>query len=142
MRKRVISAVAFWLLLFLGILVWRWSDESDLRQLKKAGIRTTGRIVELLPHHHQTVRYEFEAGGRLYVKLGGVASIGKVPKEMNIGDKVPVYYLPNDPTISWIGDPETGISPLRIKVLSAFLFATGVSLLSLLLPKKRQSQPD
>ena len=137
MRRKVISAVVFWLSLFLAILVWQWSDESDLRQLNKVGIRTTGRIVELLPHQHQSVRYEFEAGGRRYVDLGGVSSIGKTPLEMSIGDMAPVYYLPNDPTVSWIGNPETGISPLRIKVLGAFGFATLVSLISLLPFKKR-----
>lgn len=142
MRRKVISSVVFWLSLFLAILVWRWIDESDLRRLSKVGIRTTGRIVELLPHQHQSVRYEFEAGGRRYVKLGGVSSIGKTPLNMSIGDIVPLYYRPDDPTVSWIGNPETSISPLRIKILGAFTFTAIVSLISLffsLLPSKKNS---
>jgi|SRR5687767_1294913 len=132
MMRKVISAVIFWLTLFSGIIVWQWIDESDFRRLKQDGIRTTGRIAEISADDDQTVRYEFEAGAKLHATSGGVASIGKKAMEMNIGDVIPVYYLPDNPDISCVGSPEYGVSPLKMKILGAFSFASMVTLFSLL----------
>ena len=135
MKSEVISWGVFWLSLFLVVFLFQWLSESDDRRLEKDGIRTTGRIVELLRHPRprgKTVRYEFEAGGRVRSNLGDVGGIGMEPLEMYIGEIVPVVYLPNNPAISRIGHPGNGLSPLRKKILIAFLFATGFLLISLL----------
>jgi hypothetical protein len=142
MKREAISAIVFWLSLFLVVFLFQWISESDYRRLEKEGIRTTGRIVELLPHHRRgggSVRYEFEAGGRVRSNLGEVGAIGMKTLEMEIGEIVPVVYLPNNLAISCIGNPGTGLSTLRKKILIAFLFATVALLLSLLVSAFKKS---
>jgi len=89
----------------------------------------------LLPEYHQNVRYTFDVNGRTYQGLDGVAALGKRPEEMTVGEQVIVYYLPDDPSMSCIGDPEYATTPLRSKLIGAFWVASVASLLSLISSK-------
>ncbi len=133
--------IIFWLVIFLLIFFLQWESESGLRELKRQSSMTTGKVIAVQPEQHQTVLYEYEVGGKTFLQSGGVGLIGKTIAEMNVGDSVPVYYLPGNPNISRIGNPQSVSTDLKSKLLSSLCFSAFVTFVSslLLLLKKNSN---
>lgn len=123
LRSTFFRYFALWLVLVIvvGRVVGSWCME-DYR-LAKHGIAVQG--VALAKKPHRQIQYSFEAGGREYKRTGipghGVPDIYQI----SIGDAVTVYYLPGDPEISCLGNPE-GLYRAEILpvLLATFIFPT------------------
>ena len=112
-----------WLAIFLLIFTFQWASDDELRKLKNRSATTTGKIIAIQPEQHQTVRYEYEVGEETFVRSGGVNLIGKSLYEMKVGDSVPVFYYPENPTISRIGNPHSISIDWKTKLLSSVAFS-------------------
>jgi hypothetical protein len=76
-----------------------------LYPLTRRGVKTCGTITAFEPNNHRTVHYSFQVNDKTYsgAQEGGV---GKevIPHSSDCGGHV-VFYLPDDPYVSCIGDP-------------------------------------
>jgi hypothetical protein len=69
------------------------------------GERGNGVVRELEPGNHQTVRYEYEVGGRTYSGSGQAGFGNPEFTALFLGQRVIVYYDPGNPGESCIGLP-------------------------------------
>jgi hypothetical protein len=74
--------------------------------LTRNGESVTGTIVQLEPGNHRIVRYTYTVDGQVYEASTGYLG-GGVPRfeQLQVGDVVPVTYLPEAPFKSVLGDP-------------------------------------
>ena len=75
-------------------------------RLAHVGVHTEGRVTATEPANHNEVRYEFLVGSNTF-SGGSSASFGGLPPlyQIRVGDKIPVTYLPANPSVSVPGDP-------------------------------------
>lgn len=97
-----------WLLLTIGalifgILVLRWPTYYSLAV---EGIATRGRVTAKEPENHRFVRYSYVVGGIGHDGLGSAGFGNPEFDQIRIGDNVTVYYDPQSPQTSFLGDPK------------------------------------
>jgi hypothetical protein len=116
-----------WLLGFGGALAFYWgaatfgADFDWVRhyRLLFSSARADATITSTEPHNHNTAHYMFQVDGHEYRNSGqGLGGVG-------VGDKIPVFYLPADPTFSTFKDPGDDlafmiVAPLILSVLAGF----------------------
>jgi len=73
-----------------------------LYPLARRSIQTVGTVTGFEPSNHRTVHYEFEANGK---RFSGSQQGGVEGKGTTISARHTVFYLPEDPLTSCIGDP-------------------------------------
>src|SRR5258708_1108352 len=99
-------------------------------QLAKKGLPTEGVVTDLQPRNHQAVNYRFELAGRTYSNIGRAGFGNPEFCCLTVGQKLIVYYLPDDPTISCSGIPkeliENEVPPLALAGILFPLFAMTV----------------
>jgi hypothetical protein len=85
--------------------------------LTRRGVETCGTITAFEPNNHRTVHYSFQVNGKTYsgAQEGGVGE--KVLLHTDCMGYV-VFYLPDDPYVSCIGDP---VPMLNNEVISILL---------------------
>jgi hypothetical protein len=78
---------------------------TRLYPLMHRGAKTCGTVTAFEPKNHGAVHYSYQVGGETYVGVqqGGVGS-GVTAFSSDCGGYV-VFYLPEKPTVSCIGDP-------------------------------------
>jgi hypothetical protein len=105
----LLKIVALWLLLALAIasLIYR-INVPHYRRLKH-GFRTHGVVTALEPGNHQSVRYQFEVGGRSYSGVGSAGFGNPDFESISVGSSVIVYYLSDNPNESCLGIPDERI---------------------------------
>ena len=74
--------------------------------LKSYGVETTGIVTQLQPANHQAVYYSFEVPGSTYSHIGRAGFGHPEFRSLTVGQNVVVYYLPDDPSRSCLGNPE------------------------------------
>ena len=121
MIMRVVTWLGLWLLLaiLVGALDGRWC--LNYYRLSRPGVAVEGVAREWKPH--QEVGFSFEVNGRTYRGIGrsDIGGFGRI----SIGDKVPVYYLVDNPEVNCLGDPKQLYSAeLPGLVGNALLFPT------------------
>jgi|SRR5215472_842530 len=74
----------------------------SLYPLARRGVKTVGAVTGFEPNNHRTVHYAFEANGKMFSgsQEGGVGS-----EATTTSAKHAVFYLPENPNTSCIGDP-------------------------------------
>lgn len=79
-----------------------------LRPLAAKGIQTCGTVTSFEPNSHQEVHYFFSANGKTYsaAQQGGKGDQRNALACPASSDGVLVYYLPDSPEISCLGDPK------------------------------------
>jgi hypothetical protein len=126
-----LSVVAYGCFFFSLYSTWH-----RLEQIAHHGQPAVGIVVEKLPKNHLSARYEYSVAGVEFfgetpAGIGGV----RLYDQINIGDHVPVTYLPERPGESVAGDskdPYRTMSFLLFLVLPILcLFGGGVAALSL-----------
>jgi hypothetical protein len=129
--KDVLTILIIWLLLTfffaclgLAALDWRrWDELSGYDGV------TDGRVTAKEPGNHRLVRYSYEVGGRAYSGSGNAGGVNPPFDRLNVGDRVAVFYDPQVPSESFLGDPKGHVSSLKAGVI---LFAVIGPLFSLL----------
>jgi len=92
-----------------------------LYPLMRRGVETSATITAFEPNNHRTVHYSFNVSGKVYSgsQEGGVD--GEATGVSTISSKHPVFYLPDDPNISCIGDPAPMLKNEVIPICLAML---------------------
>jgi len=77
-----------------------------LYPLMRRGVKTCGTVTAFEPNNHNTVRYSFEVDGKSYSGAQGGGRGLDVPGFPANCEGHVVFYLPDDPYVSCIGDPD------------------------------------
>jgi hypothetical protein len=101
--ERVFGYFLIWLALAGGLAVVIGKNAQQYYQLNKRGVLTVGIAVARLPHRQ--IRYSFSAGNRTYSGVGRTGKGAPPFERISIGEKLPVYYLADDPEVSCLGNP-------------------------------------
>ena len=86
-----------------GMVVLDW---QKYRRLAKYGVAIEGRVIAKEPDNHQFIRYSYSVGQQSYSGLGNAGRGNPAFERLNIGDSVKVFYDPDDPKVSFLGDPK------------------------------------
>ena len=100
----------------LGSINWRF-----FHQIADRGVVTKGVVLELMPKIHDTIRYEFKAGGNTYAGRSSPWLPNPPVAEMKVGQAVIIYYDPLNPFHSVAGDPKPMLANETITVVLAAL---------------------
>jgi hypothetical protein len=104
---RFVVALAF--ALGMGVLALAITRPVPERYITLAerGRFTPVVVTALEANNHQQVRYSFRVQDRIYTGLDGTGA-GTPPFErLSLGDTLPGAYLPEDPSVSGLGDVAT-----------------------------------
>jgi hypothetical protein len=90
-------------------------------RLSHDGVLTQGTVIGLEPENHNTVRYTYKVNGQTYARADqGFSGFA-------VDQTVPVYYLPQQPDVSSVGDPDSLLTnelfPLVLATVTFPLFA-------------------
>ncbi len=123
--SRYLVYFAVWLALALGFTAVVGRGAFNYYRLRKGGVLTEGIAVARKPHDQ--IEYSFKADKGVHTRVG-IAGIGTPPVEkIALGDKLPVYYLPQAPGISCLGDPgKLFLNELPPVLLAALLFPSAI----------------
>jgi len=81
-------------------------------RLDEHGIKLSGRIIELQLLNHASVRYEYEVDSRPYTGIGHAGDIGSTFDDLRPGESVSVFYDPQRPEFSCLGEPRQHLNSL------------------------------
>jgi Protein of unknown function (DUF3592) len=102
----------------IGSLNWRF-----YRRMTTDGVAGQANVIELLPMDHKTVRYRYHVAGREFHGQRQSWPPNPPLEELAIGQMVVVYYDPEHPEQSVLGDPRPMLENETIAVTIA---ATGI----------------
>lgn len=97
--RAILACVALGLL--IGVVVpLLFLSPRKYRALADAGVITNAAVTYRDCPNHGTIGYRFEVQGHSYVALGHGGCSG-----LRVGDLIPVWYLPSDPTVNTNEEP-------------------------------------
>ncbi len=101
-----------------------------LYRLTRRGVTTCGTVTGFEPNNHRTVHYSYQVNDKIYsgAQEGGVG--GETSASSNHCGGNVVFYLPERPDVSCIGDPAPMLKNEIIPIALAMLFIPPFSLLS------------
>src|SRR5437016_1374800 len=102
--KYAITWVVLAFVIAVGIGSVNW---PAYRRMAARGVSGKATVVELLPKIHNTVRYHYEVGGRKFE--GQTQSWQPNPplEQLGVGQSLVIYYDPQRPGESVLGDPKS-----------------------------------
>jgi len=122
--------VLTWLLLAavfaIGIGSLNW---PAYHRMALQGVLGQATVIELHPEFHNTVRYEYCVAGRTF--RGQMQSWGPNPElqQLSVGQPLVIYYNPEHPEASVLGDPKPILkNETQSVALAALLFPTFIVL--------------
>ena len=101
----------------LGSLNWPTYRRSAVR-----GVEGQAKVIELLPKIHDTVRYEYRVAGRTFEGQMTTWQPNPPTEQLNVGNSLTIYYDPDHPEVSVLGNPKP---ILRNETISVVLAALG-----------------
>ena len=118
--KYAITWVLLAIVIALGIGSLNW---PTYRRMAARGVSGKATVIELLPKIHNTVRYHYEVGGQKFE--GQMQSWQPNPplEQLGVGQPLVIYYDPQRPEVSVLGDPKP---MLRNETISVLFAAFGV----------------
>jgi hypothetical protein len=113
-----------WLLLTIVIAVGIGSlNWSGYHRLAAVGVSGQASVVELLPKIHNTVRYVYRVGGQVFEGRMQSWQPNPPPEQLGVGQSLVIYYDPQHPAESVLGNPKP---MLKNETISVALAAVGV----------------
>ena len=88
-------------------------------------------VVELHPEFHGTVRYEYHVGGRIFQGQTQPSAPNPALEQLRPGQSLVVFYDPEDPEKSVLGDPKLMLKnepPSSMIATFCFLTLVGIPL--------------
>lgn len=122
-----------WLVLaivFLGVSIFAL-DGVQLYRMAKRGIETDGIVIAKEPKNHLFIRYSYSAGGQVYQGVGNAGRGNPKFEDLNLGDKVKVYFDPSNPSKSLVGNPQLQFESITRGILFLTVFGPAFCLLAL-----------
>lgn len=86
---------------------------SRLRRLATEGVQAEAIVRSTSCEHHSTVSYTFEAGGEL-IGSKGLSPDSRPCDEIRVGDRVAVWFVPSEPTICTLREPNAALENERM----------------------------
>ncbi len=121
-RLGVVAAGA----LAAAVLLYR-SDWPLYRRLRENGVHADGWVTLKGLGAPDAVSFSFEAGGKTYGGTGKAGYGNRQFNELQPGDRVLVFYLPQDPSVNCLGDPSEHLRDQnRAIAVPITLFAIGL----------------
>jgi hypothetical protein len=124
------------LLILLGTL-----GNAMLRKqyhLANRSVQATGHVTAKTPELHQRIDYSFEVDHKAHSGFGDVSYRGGAAfDELQVGDQVEVFYDPENPSISILGNPGIQLRSGTKLVLFVSLLISTVLTFALYLSKLR-----
>jgi hypothetical protein len=131
-RPVVITALV-WLALtivfaVIGAIVMDW---RKWHELAKYSIETNGYVMRKEPDNHRIIQYSYAVDQQTYSGLGNAS--GDTPEfdQLNIGDEVRVFYNPDNPKLSILGNPESQARSIERGVFFLAIFGPLFSMIGL-----------
>ena len=90
-------------------------------RLAEKGVSENATIVELLPQIHNTVHYEYQVAGQTFQGRMGSRQPNPPSEQLGVGQSVVIYYDPEHPEVSVLGDPKLMFSGEIFPVVLAAL---------------------
>jgi Protein of unknown function (DUF3592) len=93
------------------------------RRLSDHGVAVTGSVTRLEPRNHQFVGYSYEVSGQAFTGTGNASRGNPNFALLRVGDDVHVWYLPDRPNESCLGNPDSLLKNETTAVLLGAVFA-------------------
>src|ERR1700694_3140043 len=106
--KAVILTVRIWFALTIafgaiGIVTLNWPEALALAT---RAVEVQGTVVSKEPENHKFIQYTYVVGEATYSGLGSAGRDNPTFEQLKIGDRVKLYYDPDSPKESILGDPK------------------------------------
>jgi len=107
--KPVVLTGFIWLALTIAFatLGVRALDWQKWHNLTRYGVETKGRVTGKEPDNHNFIRYSYVVGQRTHFGLGSAGNGNPDFDQLNVGDVIRVFYYPDEPEESILGNPES-----------------------------------
>lgn len=115
--------VAFTLCIWLALTVFFAAvgltalDWRKWHGLAERAVETEGRVTAKEPENHRRIRYSYQVGARTYTGLGGAGRGNPKFEQLNVGDRVRVFYDSDKPEESIPGDARGQASSITVGVV-------------------------
>jgi hypothetical protein len=105
--KKYLTIFIIWLVLACvsAMVPFFLLDTFKYYRLSTVGILTQGRVIAKEPDNHQFIRYSYRDSNQTYTGIGSAGYGNPSFKDINVGQLVRVFYDPEDPRKSCLGDP-------------------------------------
>ena len=98
----------------MGIFSLDWMTYYDLA---RRGIPTQARVTAKEPENHRFIRYSYSVDEGVYSGFGVAGNGNPDFDDISVGDSVTVYYEPDIPNVSFLGDPKYQLSSVTRGVI-------------------------
>jgi Protein of unknown function (DUF3592) len=116
------------------------TDRSKYQTLSQ-GVGVYGTVASKDAANHQIVRYTFQVGAQSYDGVGHGGHGNPSFDNLNVGDRVVVFYDPNNPTLSCMGYPQSQArvnnAGIMFMVIAVPLWPVAMTILILVIVSKR-----
>ncbi len=116
--KYVVTWLVLAVVIAIGIGSLNW---PSYRRMALRGISGQATVIELLPKIHNTLRYEYHVAGRAFQGQMQSWSPNPLLEQLAVGQSVIIYYDPEHPEVSVLGDPNPMLKNETISVALAAL---------------------
>jgi hypothetical protein len=146
--KAIVTTFLIWVALIAvfaatGIVALDW---QKWRGLARRGVETEGRVVAKELENHRFIRYSYEVGGQTYSGLGSAGRGNPEFEQLNIGDRVKVFYDSDNPKESFLGNPQAQADSITRGVLFLAILGPLFSIIGLYakgwLPFSKKAAPN
>ena len=112
----------------LGITALDW---SQYRHLAQVAVKTVGRVNTKEPGNHNSIRYSFKVNGLFYHGIGRGGGENPTFDQLQTGSEVVVYYDPENPDSSFLGNPKEQAADVTTGVVFITFFGSLITMISL-----------
>lgn len=117
--KAILITILVWLALTVicsavGFVALDWLKWHNLAE---HGVEVEGRVVAKEPQNHRFIRYSYAVGGDTYSGAGSAGRGNPEFEQLSVGDQVKVFYDPDNPKESILGDPQEQATSITRGVL-------------------------
>jgi hypothetical protein len=122
--------VAIWIVLMLAFLIGLGNvNWIGLHRLTIRGVSGDGVVTELTPENHDRVYYTYQVAGNTFDGRG--QSWPPNRSSLSVGDSVVIWYDPEQPKISVLGNPRPMLRNETISILLVTLFCPALIVITL-----------
>lgn len=99
--------------------------------IARNGVSGKATVFQLLPENHSLVRYNYKFGDKTFEGMRNSSPPNPPFEQLKLGQEVTVYFDPQHPEISLIGDPKFTIKDETIAVVAGGVVIPFLGLLAL-----------
>lgn len=121
----------------MATLAWTGRGWPRYRRLAERGAAVEGWATAKDLIGRRDVEYSFRVGGRLYSAVADAGLDGASFDRLEPGDSLVVFYLPDEPVVSCLGDPGERLQGQNRLLILPLIFCGGALALALRRELKR-----